>query len=101
MNAITRTETVLLFPLPELRMCFLVLAIFATLLGIIYFKDVNRRLFINYQESQQLTSQLSTDYAKLLLEKSAWARQARVQVVAEQRLAMEVPSQEQVVMMKL
>jgi cell division protein FtsL len=101
MNAITRAETFSFFPLPELRICILVVAIFATLLGIVYFKDFNRRLFINYQESQQLTSQLNTNYAKLLLEKSAWARQARVQMIAEQRLAMEIPSQAQVVMVKL
>ena len=101
MNAIIRVETFLLFPLPELRICVLLVAIFATLFGIVYLKDFNRRLFIDYQEAQQLTSQLNTNYAKLLLEKSAWARQARVQMIAEQRLAMEVPSQAQVVMVKL
>ena len=101
MNAISKVETFPLFPLPELRICVLCLAIFATLLGIVYLKDFNRRLFINYQQEQQLTSQLNTNYAKLLLEKSAWERQARVQMIAEQRLAMEVPSQAQIVLVKL
>jgi len=104
MNAITRVARIdglPLISLPDLKICLLVVAIFASLLSIVYIKDYNRRLFINFQEAQQITSQLHTNYEKLLLEKSAWSRQARVQMIAEQNLAMEVPSQSQVVMVKL
>ncbi len=103
MNAITRADSITLIalPLPGLRMMLIIMALLITAFGIIYIKDVNRRLFINYQELQQSSTMLQTDYEKLLLEKSAWSRQARIQALAEQRLNMQVPAGDSIIMVKL
>ncbi|MCK4609017.1 MAG: cell division protein FtsL [Gammaproteobacteria bacterium] len=110
MNAITRVATqgnfagnraINLLPLPELRVFVFLLVIFVTALSVVYIKDLNRRLFIAYQTGQQATSQTNTDYEKLLLERSTWSQPARVQMIAEQRLAMEAPAAANIVMVKV
>jgi len=103
MNAITRADSLPLIalPLPGLRMMLIIIALLITAFGIIYIKDVNRRLFIDYQELQQTSAVLQTDYEKLLLEKSAWSRQDRIQAEAEQRLNMQVPVGDSIIMVKL
>ena len=75
--------------------------VFATAISLVYVKDLNRRLFIQYQNLEQQSSQINTNYGKLLLEKGAWDSQAHVQNIAEQRLNMEVPTAKQVVMVKM
>jgi len=104
MNAIARTagsNAFIVFSLPRVRSIMIILALLVTAFGIIYIKDVNRRLFIDYQAGQQFSSALQINYENLLLEKSAWSRQARIQMLARQRLNMRVPSSENVIMVKL
>jgi len=111
MNAVTRVVaqgslvgnriTFVSFPLPGLRVLMLVIMLLISAFAIIYIKDINRRLFINYQSLQQRSDVLKTNNEKLLLEKSAWSRQARIQVLAEQNLNMKVPSAANVIVVKL
>lgn len=77
--------------LPELRILLMVFLLLISALGVVYVKDINRRLFITYHKLQIQNEQLESDRNKLLLEQSAWAAQARVQVVAQQQLQMQVP----------
>jgi cell division protein FtsL len=87
--------------LSNLRVLFLVIAIMVSALSVVYTKDLNRRLFIDYQSWQQKNSEMSVDYGKLLLEQGAWSTQARVQIVATSSLNMIIPSSSNIVMLKL
>jgi cell division protein FtsL len=111
MNAITRVATqgslvgnritLISFPLPGLRVLILVVMLLVSAFAIIYIKDVNRRLFIDYQNLQYGSNVLEINHEKLLLENSAWSRQARIQELAEQDLNMKVPSAANVIVVKL
>ena len=76
---------------------FLVLSAFS----VIYIKDLNRRLFINYQTLQTTHDKLYEDWGKLLLEQSTWSTQARVQKIAAHRLSMNLPTAKEVVVLRL
>lgn len=60
--------------------------------AVVYVKDLNRRLFIEYQTLQDTQNQLNVDWSRLLLEQSVWSTHVRIQAVAEQRLSMEIPA---------
>ena len=75
--------------------------VLASSMSLVYLKDLNRRLFINYQNLQAKQAQTYTNWGKLLLEQSTWEVQARVQNIAENKLGMEVPSPKQVVMINV
>ena len=87
--------------LPNLRMLFFIVAIMVSALAIIYIKDLNRRLFIDYQNLQQINSERSVDYGRLLLEQGTWSTQGRIQSVAMNSLNMAIPSSSNIVMLKL
>jgi cell division protein FtsL len=86
--------------LPESRVIFLLVVVLLSALAFIYVKDLNRRLFIEYQQEQHQGEQLTVETNRLLLEQSAWASQARVQQVAEQQLNMQLPSTRDIIMLK-
>jgi cell division protein FtsL len=83
------------------RMFFLFLAIIFSALGVLYSKDFNRRSFINYQNAVQIGNKLQTDYGKLLLERSTWTAQERIQRIAENNLGMQMPNPTEIVVLKL
>lgn len=87
--------------LPELKMLILVFLLLLSALGVVYAKDLNRRLFITYQSLQKQTEQLYSDGNKLLLEQSAWGAQARVQLLAQKQLQMQIPESQDVNMIRL
>lgn len=75
----------------------LIVALSVSAFGLIYAKDLNRRLFIDYQTLEQQQQTYQTDWSKLLLEESTWSAQARIQHVATNRLNMEVPTPKKIV----
>ncbi len=80
------------------------IVIFAVLLSaiaVIYVKNLDRRLFSQLETQHQLTNQLQVEFGQLLLEQSTWATPSRVQRIAQQRYAMELPLANQVAMVKL
>lgn len=79
----------------------LVLAILLSAFGVIYLKDLSRRLFIQSQDVQQVQQQYQIDWGKLLLEQSTWSSQSRIQQLAQQRMDMVVPSIQNVKMAEL
>lgn len=107
MNAMTRTfnlhHTAIrlpAFPLvgrPVLRNSILLVMILITALGIVYTKDINRRLFIQYQSMQQGHEQQYETWGKLLLEQSTLSQPARVEQIASTRLQMMHPDPKKVV----
>lgn len=109
MNAVVRAvasdsifarNALISFNLPELKILVLVFLLLVSALGVVYVKDLNRRLFIDQHKLQVQSEQLQSDSNKLLLEQSAWAAQARVQRVAQQQLQMQIPPSADVVVIK-
>ncbi len=86
---------------PRLLNLILLLALFLSAFGVIYLKDLNRRLFIQYQALETTHDKLYEDWGKLLLEQSTWSTQARVQKIAECRLGMSLPSPKEVVVLRI
>ena len=100
MNAVTKTFGQRTFiskpifaylPVPKLRVFILAITVLITAFAVVYIKDLNRRLFINYQDLQQTSVNLSVNHSKLLLEEGALSAQARVQRIAARRLGMTEP----------
>lgn len=100
-TVIVREPLPLVVRLPESRLFVFLFIILLSGLALIYVKDLNRRLFMDYQHTVAQTEQLQTDNNKLLLEQSAWSSQARVQEVAEQQLNMQMPATKDIVMLKV
>jgi cell division protein FtsL len=87
--------------LPELRVIILLVMVLISALSLIYIKDLNRRLFVDFQNSQAVYVQLQNDAEELELRQSTWARQSRVQQLAEQEYAMQLPVSQDVVTLSL
>jgi len=101
MNAVTRTLTPRMvigrsfnisLPIPKLQVFALLFVVLITSLSVVYAKDLNRRLFIDYQTASQVSTELNVTHSKLLLEASSLSAQARVQRIAAQRLSMQMPT---------
>lgn len=98
MSSVTRTVSEHLqalglptFPLadkPGVRMFILGLMIFASAVGIVVVKDVNRRLFNQYQSFQTSHEKKYETWGALLLEQSTLSAPARVERIAQDRLNM-------------
>ena len=69
--------------------------------GLVYVKDLSRRLFIQVQKNQQQRQVLDVNYGRLLLEQSAWSTQSRIQQFAQSQLGMIAPMAKDVVMVRV
>ena len=76
-------------------------AVLLTLFAIVYFKDFNRRLFLQSQSLQQTMQVESVQQGKLLLEQSTLTAQSRIQKIAQNKLGMVLPSSHNVVMLSV
>jgi cell division protein FtsL len=98
-HGVTASESI------SLKMRLIAYALTALILlsafAVVYMKDLNRRLFIQYQGLQHVTSQLQVQWGKLLLEQSAWSTQARIQNVAMKKLNMVVPTRKDIVLVEM
>lgn len=69
----------------------LMLALFFSAFGIIYAKDLNRRLLIREQILERENIVANEQWGKLLLEQSTLARQSRIHHLAKSQLGMITP----------
>ncbi len=91
----------LVFSRETLVIVLLSLSIFLTAISVVYAKDLNRRLFIQYQSAQAEQQQDDVDFGKLLLEQTTWSQQARIQSVATDQLGMIMPLAQDAIMVKV
>lgn len=77
---------------------FLIIALLCSAFGVVYIKDLNRRLFIQYQILQREKSEKIIQWGKLLLEQNTWSTQSRIQRIAQQQLGMQIPTGKKVVL---
>ena len=82
----------------QLLIGVLIVLLLVSAFSVIYLKDLSRRLFIHYQQLQQVQEQREIEWSKLLLEEGAWSTQARVQNIATTQLNMVAPTAKQIVM---
>jgi len=78
----------------------LFLGVLVSALSIIYVTNMSRGLNANLQRAMAERNQLHIQESQLLLEKNTWGTQARIQSVATDKLAMEVPTQHSLVIIK-
>lgn len=90
----------LVFSLPDIPILTLVLIILFSALTLVYVKDLNRQLFGTAEKLQQDYTQLQMRHDQLLLERSVWAAQSRVQQAAT-KLDLQLPVAKEIVMIKL
>lgn len=99
--ALRRRETVQTVPLKnQLVVGTLIVLLLVSAFSVIYLKDLSRRLFIQYQQAQQVQEHDEVEWSKLLLEEGAWSTQARIQNLASTRLDMVMPTMKNIVMIK-
>lgn len=99
--ALRRREAVEVIPLKkQLLVGALIILLVASAFSVIYLKDLSRRMFIRYQNLQQVQQHDEVEWSKLLLEEGAWSTQARVQEIATTQLNMVMPAMKDVVMIK-
>lgn len=88
-------------PLSKIRFIFLLASIVFSAMALIYVKDLNRRLFINYQNLQSLAHQLEVKQGKYMLEASMLSTPTRVQQVAVERWQMHVPVAKDTILLEI
>lgn len=81
----------------QLTITSLVCAILISALSVIYVTNSTRSLNANIQQMLSDRNRLHVQWGQLLLEKSTWIMQARVQQIAEDDLGMVVPDSKSVV----
>lgn len=70
---------------------FLLLAVLTSALSLVYITNLSRSLNASYQQALAEHDQIHVQWGQLLLEKSTWVVQARVQQIAEDKLGMVIP----------
>ena len=81
----------------QLPFMITVFAVLVSALSVIYITNTARSLNANIQQTMAERQKLHAEWGQLLLEKSTWTMQARIQNVAEGKLNMVMPSSKSVV----
>jgi cell division protein FtsL len=65
-------------------------------LGVVTSQHKARKLFVELQKEQELTTQLDVEWGQLQLEQSTWATHARIEKIAGMTLQMRVPDAQRI-----
>lgn len=84
----------------QLPLVIAVISLVMTALGVIYVTNMTRSLNANIQQTLAERERLHVQWSQLLLERSTWMMQARIQSLAEGRLGMMTPDSKTVVVVK-
>ena len=97
-NVRTRNQPISQITKQGVVVIVLIIALLCSAFVMIYFKDLNRRLFIQYLALQREKAEGLMQLGKLLLEQTTQSTQPHIQKIAEQRLGMELPDAKEVVL---
>lgn len=86
-----------IFTRSQVMLALLMLAVLLSALSTIYVTHVSRLLHATYQHNLNEQDRLHVQRGQLLLERSAWMMQSRIQKIAEQKLGMMIPDHKSVV----
>jgi cell division protein FtsL len=81
----------------QFKLFVLVFATLISALSVVYITNATRSLNAAIQQTLMERNHLHVQWGQLLLEKSTWLMQARIQNVAEGRLGMVIPNNKEVV----
>ncbi|GAB4358062.1 MAG: cell division protein FtsL [Gammaproteobacteria bacterium] len=84
----------------QVAFVLLVGAVLGSALGVIYAKHQTRKLFVELNGLQKERDELQIEWGRLQLEQATWATHGRVERIARQRLKMQIPAPEEVVIVK-
>jgi cell division protein FtsL len=76
----------------------LFIAILASAVATVRIQHLRRGLFAELQTLEQRRDALELDWSKLLLERSAWTSHDRIRRLARERLALELPRADELVL---
>jgi len=85
------------FKRTQLPLLMMVISVLLTALSVIYMTNVTRSMNANIQQTLAERERLHVQWGQLLLEKSTWIMQARIQNLAEGKLGMLIPDSKSVV----
>ncbi len=70
-------------------------------LTLVHTRQENRKLFSNLHQLRAERDSLDVEWGRLLLEEGAWSQHQRVENTARQRLGMDLPPAEHIVVVRL
>jgi cell division protein FtsL len=73
--------------------------VLSSALSLVYITNAARSLNASYQEALSESDHLRIQWNQLLLEKSTWVVQARVQEIAENKLGMMIPDRKSIMIL--
>ena len=79
----------------------LIVAVFASALGVVFSTNESRKLFVELQGLQKVRDELSAEWGRLQLEQSTLTTHGKVEQAARTRLGMVNPSPQQVQIIRL
>lgn len=86
---------------PRLTTWILTFAVMFSGFGVVYLSDTNRRMTTTIESASAHKNYLETEWDKLLLERSTWSSQSRVQQIALATYGMIAPNPRTVVTIRL
>ena len=84
----------------KLMTLVLALLLFANALGVVFSTHQARVLFVELQGLQKLRDEMNTQWGRLQLEQSTWARPDRIESLARDKLRMYPPPADQIVVVR-
>ena len=75
-------------------------AVLVTALAVIYAQHQSRKSFVELQELQKVRDEIDVQWGRLQLEQGAWTTHGRVEQIARNKLDMEIPSTDAVVIVR-
>ncbi len=83
------------------RLFIVLIPILLSILGIIYLKDMNRRLTAEYYSLQQEKQQALMQFEQLLSDYSRWSTQPFLEQAGEVAFHMHIPTHQEVVLLQV
>ena len=78
----------------------LLIAVIGSALGVIYAREQNRRLFVDYTQLIKEHDDLNVEFSRLELEQATWAETNRIEQVARGQLGMVSPGAANTILVK-
>lgn len=75
-------------------------AVMASGIGVVYSNHLSRQLFSELETKRRIASELHVEWGQYLLEQSTWAAYSRVEKIAAEKLEMQTPAQQQIVIVR-
>ena len=83
-----------------IALSLLVVAAITSGIGVVYAKNASRALFVELQQVRQMKDQASMEWGRLQLELATRGALGRVMHIATERLQMQVPEAQQIVVVR-